>query len=129
MNKQSENNTQFDTGAQRDDRTGKLCMSLLPHGPLNRIMERYLDGAKEYGENNWTKGMPYSALYDSAQRHMMQWWSGDNSEDHLAAAAWNIMGLMYFEGKLPTPDEPYGKRAPSPEFEYGLDDRQNFPVD
>jgi len=27
----------------------------------------------------------------------MQFWSGDKDEDHLAAAAWNIMSMMQFE--------------------------------
>ena len=99
MNKQSDNNTQFSTGAQRDDRKGKLRMSLMPHTAMNRIMKRYLDGAETYGENNWLKGQPFSVLYDSAHRHMMQFWAGDTSEDHLAAAAWNIMSMMQFESK------------------------------
>ena len=55
MNKQSDDNTQFSTGAQRDDRKGKLRMSLMPHKGLDRIMKRYLDGAETYGENNWSK--------------------------------------------------------------------------
>ncbi len=112
MNKKSKNNTQFNTGSQRDDRTGKLRMSLVPHGALNRVMKRFLDGAETYGENNWMKGQPYSVLYDSAQRHMMQFWSGDKSEDHLSAAAWNIMCLMHFDDQ-----------------DNKLDDRENFPID
>jgi len=109
MNKQSDDNTQFSTGAQRDDRKGKLRMSLVPHKGLDRIMKRYLDGAETYGENNWLKGMPHSALYDSANRHLMQWWSKDSSEDHLAAAAWNIICLMQLENNS------------------DLDDRETFP--
>jgi len=54
--------------------------------------------------------MDYSVFYDSAQRHMMQWWEGDETEDHLAAAAWNIMSLMHIEKHQP-----------------GFDDRNKFP--
>ena len=97
MKKLSNNNTQFSTGAQRYDRKGKLRMSLMPHIAMQRVMKRYLDGAETYGENNWLKGQPFSVLYDSAMRHMMQFWSGDKDEDHLAAAAWNIMSMMQFE--------------------------------
>jgi len=39
MNKQSDKNTQFETGSQRDDRTGKLRMSLIPQKPLKRVMK------------------------------------------------------------------------------------------
>lgn len=85
---------QFDTGAQRDSAEGKPRMSLVPHGALKSVMMRYLDGAEAYGENNWKKGMKNSVLYDSAMRHMMAYWTGDESEDHLGAALWNVMGLI-----------------------------------
>jgi hypothetical protein len=97
MDKQSEENTVFDTGAQRDDRKGKLRFSLVPHKPLERLMKRYLEGAETYGENNWKKGMGYSVYYDSAMRHLTSFWQGKKSEDHLAAAAWNIFALMHHE--------------------------------
>jgi len=86
---------QFSTGAQRDNADGKLRMSLLPHNALNGVMMRYLQGADTYGENNWKKGMKHSVLYDSAMRHLMQDFTGDDSEDHLGAALWNIMGMMW----------------------------------
>ena len=73
---------QFDTGAQRDAADDKLRMSLVPHKALNDVMMRYLQGANTYGENNWKKGMKHSILYDSAMRHLMQDFSGDESEDH-----------------------------------------------
>ena len=111
MNKQSDKNTQFETGSQRDDRTGKLRMSLIPQKPLKRVMKKYLDGAETYGQNNWVKGQPFSVLYDSAQRHMMEFWEGDTSEDHLAAAAWNILSMMHFEENKNT----------------DLDDRMEYP--
>lgn len=110
MKKQSKNNTIFSSGAQRDDRKGKLRMSLIPTQSLKRLMKRYLDGAEEYSENNWVQGMEYSVFYDSAQRHMLQWWEGQTDEDHLAAAAWNILSLMHIEEKQP-----------------GFDDRDKFP--
>lgn len=110
MKKQSSINTIFSSGAQRDDRKGKPRMSLIPHDALKRVMNRYLDGAEEYTENNWMKGMNYSVFYDSAQRHMTQWWCGDETEDHLAAVLWNIMSLMHIESTQP-----------------GYDDRSKFP--
>lgn len=92
-----ETNRQFDSGAQRDTDEGKLRMSLIPHEELQRVMKRYLDGANKYGENNWTKGMPLSVYYDSAMRHLMEWWRGDESEDHAAAVVWNMLCAMWTE--------------------------------
>ena len=90
-------NRQFETGAQRDTGDGKLCMSLMPVKELERVMERYRSGGAKYGYNNWMKGMPLSVYYDSANRHMMQWWQGDDSEDHAAAVVWNMLCAMWTE--------------------------------
>ena len=96
---------QFDTGAQRDNAEGKLRMSLVPHTALNAVMKRYLQGAEAYGENNWRKGMKHSVLYDSAMRHLMQDFQGDNSEDHLGAALWNIMCMIENRETRPKMDD------------------------
>ena len=97
VNMTDSENRQFQTGAQRDTGDGKLCMSLVPIKELERVMERYRSGAAKYGDNNWMKGMPLSVYFDSAQRHMMQWWQGDDKEDHAAAAVWNMMCAMWTE--------------------------------
>lgn len=90
-------NRTFDTGAQRDQDTNKPQMSLMPHDELIRVMNHYKSGAKKYGANNWKNGMPLSVYYDSAQRHLLKWWQGDTTEDHAAAAVWNIMCAMWTE--------------------------------
>jgi len=105
------NPRQFDTGAQRDCADDKLRMSLVPHNALNSVMKRYLQGAETYGENNWKKGMKHSILYDSAMRHLMQDFQGDCSEDHLGAALWNIMGMIY-----------------NRDFKPEMDDRKNYEI-
>jgi len=96
---------QFKTGAQRDNADGKLRMSLVPHKALNSAMVRYLQGAGTYGENNWKKGMKHSVLYDSTMRHLMQDFTGDDSEDHLGAALWNIMGMIWNRDNKPDMDD------------------------
>jgi len=96
---------QFETGAQRDNGEGKLRMSLVPHKALNDVMMRYIQGAEAYGENNWKKGMKHSVLYDSAMRHLMQDFTGDVSEDHLGAALWNIMGMIWNRQNKPLMDD------------------------
>lgn len=96
---------QFETGAQRDSADGKLRMSLVPIKPLQSVMKRYLQGAETYGENNWKLGMKHSVLYDSAMRHLMADWVGDDSEDHLGAALWNIMCMIEFRETRPELDD------------------------
>lgn len=96
---------QFDTGAQRDSAEGKPRMSLVPHKALKSVMMRYLDGADAYGENNWRMGMKHSVLYDSAMRHLMADFEGDESEDHLGAALWNIMCMIQMRDEKPELDD------------------------
>ena len=96
---------QFDTGAQRDSSEGKLRMSLVPHKALNDVMMRYIQGADAYGENNWKKGMKHSVLYDSTMRHLMQDFTGDDTEDHLGAALWNIMSMIWNRDNKPDMDD------------------------
>ena len=50
--------------------------------------------------------MPLSRFLDSAERHLNQFKAGERTEDHLAAALWNIAGYIETEqrirdGKLP----------------------------
>jgi len=98
-------NRKFDTGAQRDTAENKPRLSLVPAEELLRVAKHYTDGGKKYGDNNWKLGMKSSVFYDSAQRHLNSWWQGDKSEDHLAAAIWNIMGAMWTEKNKPDLDD------------------------
>jgi hypothetical protein len=91
----------FTTGASRSSNEDKGRYDLIPVGPVRRIAIKYQQGAKNHGDRNWEKGMPFSRLFDSAKRHLDQYLSGDRTEDHLAAAAWNIFAVMHFEEHMP----------------------------
>lgn len=88
---------QFDSGAVRDNATGKPRYDLIPPGPLERLAMHYTNGAIKYSAHNWTKGMPSNRFLESLMRHLEQYRAGDREEDHLAAVAWNAFGMMYFE--------------------------------
>lgn len=87
----------FDTGARRDTQDDKPRYGLVSIPALTRLAWHYTNGAKKYGENNWTKGMPYSRFFESTFRHLAAWATGDESEDHLAAVAWNAFAIMHFQ--------------------------------
>lgn len=98
---------EFSTGSVRDTREGKGAFWLLPYHALKRIALRFEQGAKRYGVNNWQKGMPVrDSLLDSASRHLAQAIAGFTNEDHLAAAAWNIMAAMEMQQKVKDGDVP-----------------------
>lgn len=95
----------FDTGAVRDSRIGKGRFDLVPPRPHKRVAQLYERGAAKYSEWNWAKGMPFSRFLDSAERHLNDYKSGDRSEDHLAAIAFNVYAIMHQEELAPELDD------------------------
>lgn len=96
----------WETGANRDISAGKGRFDLLPMWALERVAKLYEAGCIKYGDRNWEKGIPIARYIDSALRHLCKFVRGDNDEDHLVAAAWNILCAMDTEarigkGKLP----------------------------
>jgi hypothetical protein len=85
----------FDSGAVRDTATDKPRPDLLSPFFLDRLGHHMRKGAEKYEEWNWAKGIPNSRCYESLMRHLMQFAQGKVDEDHLAAAAFNIMVIVH----------------------------------
>ena len=100
MIKDSGERHQFETGAVRDIQEGKGRCDLLPARAILRLSKHFEEGAKKYGERNWSKGIPINSFIDSGLRHIMKYMAGETDEDHLTAAAWNFMCAMELEEKL-----------------------------
>jgi hypothetical protein len=92
---------EFDSGAVRDIAEGKGDMVSIPAEALLRLSRHYEAGAKKYERFNFRKGMPVSVFIDSALRHIMKYECGCDDEDHLSAAAFNILGAMLMENIMP----------------------------
>jgi hypothetical protein len=92
--KDSGDRTKFDTGAVRDLQTTKGRFDLIPPEPITAYAIHLQKGALKYGERNWEKGIPLHSYYDSAMRHLVQFWEGKDDENHLTAALWNV-ACMY----------------------------------
>ena len=75
-------------------------ISLIPDIMLNRVAGLYWRGAFKYGESNWTRGIPLLRVYGSLFRHLIMWFAGDTTEDHLAAVIWNATTLMWTENEI-----------------------------
>lgn len=106
----------FATGSHRDVRTGKGRFDLVPFEGVRRVALRYEAGADHYGDRNWELGQPLSRMLDSSMRHLMQALDGQEDEDHLAAAAWGILGVMHIQreirlGRLPEGLDDLPRRA------------------
>ena len=101
MIKDSGERIKFESGAVRDIQEGKGRMDLLPMCALIRLSKHYEAGAVKYKERNWEQGIPIHSFMDSAHRHIAEYMDGATDEDHLCAAAWNLMCAMWTEEKKP----------------------------
>lgn len=99
---------EYQTGAVRDT-GGKGRMDLLPMCAIMRVARHMEDaiapdpetGQPHYPERNWEKGLPIHTMVDSALRHLMKYVDGWDDEDHLCAAATNLLMAMWMEEKRP----------------------------
>lgn len=89
--KDSGNRRTFSTGSVRDMAEGKGRMDLLCWDAIIEVSKHCENGAKKYGEHNVDKGIPTNSLCDSAARHLAKYLAGHTDEDHLLAAAWNLL--------------------------------------
>ena len=98
----------YQTGAVRDT-GGKGRMDLLPWCALIRVSRHMEDairpdpetGRPHYYERNWEKGLPIHTMIDSAFRHLAKYAEGWDDEDHLCAAATNLLMAMWTEEHIP----------------------------
>lgn len=91
----------FASGAVRDMSDGKGDMVSIPWESILRLSRHYENGAKKYSRFNFRKGINLSSYIDSACRHLAKYQCGCDDEDHLAAAAFNILGAMLVEETTP----------------------------
>ena len=99
--KDSGDRTVFATGSVRDMHEGKGDMASIPWEAILRLSKHYENGAKKYERWNFRKGIPVSSFIDSACRHLAKYQCGCDDEDHLAAAAFNVLGAMLMENTMP----------------------------
>ena len=98
----------FKTGAVRDT-GGKGRMDLLPWCAIIRVSKHMEDtvspdpetGIPHYPERNWERGLPMHTMIDSAARHLAKYQMGLTDEDHLCAAATNLLMAMWTEENMP----------------------------
>ena len=95
--------------AMREPSTGKGRYDLITPFGIRRLARWYELGAQKYTDRNWEKGIPFSRYVDSAKRHLDKFVMGMTDEDHLAAAAWNILAIMHHEelGQTELDDMPH----------------------
>lgn len=99
MNTKKNNDTSVG-GALRYDGE-KLNIALIPVECITAIAEVFTFGAEKYERDNWRKGMAWSRSYNSAMRHLLAFWQGENNDvesglSHLAHAMVNLIFLYWY---------------------------------
>jgi len=77
----------------------RICIALdlmIEEYGLKRLCDHLEAGASKYGAYNWAKGMPVSRCLDSLGRHLESLRSGEEDEDHAAAAMCNLMFIVHY---------------------------------
>ena len=110
MIKDSGERTEFSTGAVRDIKRGVGRMDLLPWYGIMEVSKHCEEGAEKYGEHNVDKGIPLHSLCDSAARHLAKFIAGETDEDHLRAAAWNLLWALNQRKTHPELDDLYSHK-------------------
>jgi hypothetical protein len=93
ITKDSGKRIKFKSGFQRDTNDDKVRYDLIPHEMTTRLAELMTRGAIKYDSNNWRKAKTEEEINrfkESAYRHFIQWFRGDNDEDHASAVTFNI---------------------------------------
>lgn len=92
-----------ETGGQKGSKP--QAYDLIPTLPLRLLAEQYGKGAEKYkqvnGKDNWRNGYAWSLSYAALQRHLNQFWAGEDFDEetqapHLIAAAWHCFALVTF---------------------------------
>lgn len=110
MIKDSGERTEFKTGAVRDMKRGVGRMDLLPWHGIIEVSKHCEEGADKYGEHNVDRGIPLQSLCDSAARHLAKFIAGEMDEDHLRAAAWNLLWALNQRKTHPELDDLYSHK-------------------
>ncbi len=105
--------TTFPSGAVRGADAENVRFDLITPIGLRRLAETCAEGAKKYGDFNWQRGIPASVMLNHAIRHIYLWLDGDVAEDHLAHAAWNILGVCHFEEAMPEMIDSPARKSPA----------------
>lgn len=86
---------EYDTGAVRSSDCEKTRYDLISPIGLQALAKTYAEGAAKFGFCNWENGMPVTDLLNHGIAHLYKFLGGDRSEEHLAHAAWNILGAIH----------------------------------
>lgn len=87
------------TGGEKGSKIQRY--DLIPMEPLRLLAELYGKGAEKYAERNWERGYNWSLSFAALQRHVCQFWAGEDVDPetgvpHTIAVAFHAFALTQF---------------------------------
>ncbi len=88
---------------------------LIPIPALEYLAKLYGFGAKKYAEHNWRHGYDWSKSYAAAQRHLTQFWAGEDYDPesgapHVINVAFHMFALATYLTEHPELDDRFETR-------------------
>lgn len=113
-----------ETGALRYNE-GKVRYSLLPKFALEQVARVFTYGCQKYNDYNWKKGLNWTDVCDSLERHLQAWKSSEDFDKesglyHLAHLATNALFLLEYYKIFPQGDN--RNIMPMPKIGLDIDD-------
>lgn len=92
--------------------SGKLRYDLIPPEAMSALASILTAGAARYGERNWEAGFDWGRLFGAAQRHLWQFWAGEDvdpesGQPHLHHALANLAFLVAHQDRRLGRDDRY----------------------
>lgn len=112
--------TTSSTGGEKGTKPERY--DLIPVEALRIMAQLYGKGAAKYSEHNWRKGYEWSKSYAALQRHVNQFWGGEDIDDemqlpHLAGVVFHAFTLMTFMQEQPGFDDRFRATVPPENIE------------
>lgn len=120
---------------------GKIRYDLLEPYAIEQVAKIFTRGADKYSDNNWLKGMKWSKMIASLERHLAAFKRGEDydfdpncegckngtclmhtGELHIAQAAWNALGLTSYYKYYPQGDDRLHNILETPKIGLDLDE-------
>lgn len=81
---------------------GKRRFDLIPPDAMAALADLFTIGARKYAERNWERGMAYSKVIASLDRHWNDFKAGVDRDPetgclHITHVVWNAMALLTFK--------------------------------
>ena len=117
-----------ETGGQKGSKEERY--DLIPTEPPRLLATLYGRGAQKYDDDNWRRGYDWKLSYAALQRHINQFWSGEDIDPetqvpHVINAAWHCFTLAQFMIDHPEYDNRYkvGTTNSDPELQALFDEQ------